>query len=100
MSIRMFFYYFAFSDIDYYSSILGLCIYAVGMFLMPFIYTFSKILFAKLAGFKVIYLKIFNSIKMLNNNKMQKIKYSPTRGLCDVRFGGHGKYIFSLIGEF
>lgn len=93
-----FFYYFAFSDIDNYSSILGLCIYAVGMLLMPFVYTFSKILFAKLAGFKVIYLKIFNSIKMLNNNKMQKIKYSPTRGICDVRFGGHGKYIFSLIG--
>ena len=94
-----FFYYFAFSDyVDNYSSIAGLGSYAVGMLLMPFIYTFSKILVARIAGFKVIYLKVFNSVKMLNNNKMEKINYSPTRGVCDVRFGGHGKYIFSLIG--
>lgn len=94
-----FFYYFAISDfVDNYSSVAGLCVYTFGMLLMPFIYTFSKILVAKIAGFRVIYFKIFNSIKMLNNNKMQKIKYAPTRGICDVRFGGHGKYIFSLIG--
>lgn len=93
-----FIFYFIFYIEDFYCSMLGLLVYAVGMFLTPFIYTFGKIIFAKFGGFKIIFFRVFGSATILSDGKKRKVNKGLSRTSVDVKFGGNGPVILSACG--